>query len=368
MNSILKEVKEYIIKNNIPFKDICVSYECFPKYINQAILNKIREIKGIGYDLGSSTYILSFDKNNNLYLLVNDSEGYTNLIIADTPIYPTKDIKYTQVPEIEIIEDACMLEYLSNERISVREMIDKEYKKLSPIEKVRLENNIINLLAKNKFNDLSKNNDNILNKVSYKEANKKTVKLITDYINYLDAYYEQDLEIDAEVGEGIYFNEPDADPRGRIINKNKYPEPKERVNEIIPFTDRYQFLESYPYLYADYAYSKAKGQIEYMNYLFEIGYHKYVLILEPYNGTKVTRIAVIESDKKPTIDEFNEYVRHYLELSTMELLEDPTVVRTFHTTLDTYKLTIDYAITGNNEKIINPYYKKRMKGIKEDSI
>ena len=123
MNSILDAVKAYIIKNDIPFKDISVSYSYFPKYFNQAVLNKIREIKGIGYDLGASIYTLSFDKNNNLYLLVNDSTGKENLVISNTRFDPTKEMRYVQAPEIEIIEDACMLEYLDKERIDIRELV-----------------------------------------------------------------------------------------------------------------------------------------------------------------------------------------------------------------------------------------------------
>lgn len=359
MNSILNMVDNYIKENNIPFKDITISYSYLPSYLNQAILNKIREIKGNNYDFGSTEYTFSYDENDNLYLIVHDSENMVNLIIANTKL-DLVDYKITVISEYKLIEEAIALKDLDEYRLVIRNMINNEYKTLSPIEKIKLENNIINSLAKNKINNSS------IDISTYNEELTNSANKINNYMSYLKDYYDKDMKEYSDKEEvGIYFSEPDSDYLGRKNEKNKYPKEYERVNEIIPFTARYHVLEKYPYIYSDYAYSDNYKEIEYMNYLYKLNETKYLLVMEPYNGIKFTRIAVINHEGEFTKEEFNNLVRHYLELSYIETIKDNSVVRPYHTTIETYEKVLDYAINGANPSKVNPYIKKKIKGVKE---
>ena len=195
MFSILNEVKEYIQMNGIPFNDIAISYSYFPNYFNQAILNHLRMLTGNNNEFGPSEYKLSFDKNGSMYLMVHDNTGKTNLCIANTMLNLGENIRYTLVPEVDIIEEACVLKYLDEQRLMIRDMINTNYDQLDTLSKVKLENNIINTLVKSKFKELSKDNINILDKVDYKKDIDTSIDKITWYINYLNDYYMEDLRL-----------------------------------------------------------------------------------------------------------------------------------------------------------------------------
>ena len=65
-----------------------------------------------------------------------------------------------------------------------------------------------------------------------------------------------------------------------------------------------------------------------------------------------------------TKDDFNDYVKYYLQLSFLDTLEEPSVVRSNHTSLTTYEKTIKYAITLNSEGLTNKNFKEKIKKIR----
>ena len=163
---------------------------------------------------------------------------------------------------------------------------------------------------------------------------------------------------------GIYFNEPDSDA---IIRRNPgkgSPQNKERNNPIIPANDRIDVLNSYHYIYRDFAYNDNNKEIKYINYLYRLSDNQFLLVMEPYNGTKYTKMAIIESGYIEQ-EQFNDLVRHYLELSYYDFDLSGNTIKTSHTSLETYEEIMDYAISGTNSKVTNVYFKDKMKRIKK---
>ena len=366
MYSILKEVDKYIKENGIPFKDVIVSYDYFPKHINQAILNAIRETQNERYDFGVPEYRISYDELGNIYMMVHDSTKRSNICISNERIMLDGNYSVHFITEDKIIKEACMLKHMDQERDIIRQMVHDTYKDLSMLDKVKLENNIINTLAKNNLEKLEKDNESIFDIVSYNEEITDSANKINDYIAYLNAYYMEDLrEKEAEMRmDGIFYMEPDSDT---VIRKGTSTPSKgshERVNQVMPADERIDVLEDYSYIYREFAYSTDKSQIDYMSYLYQIN-NKYILVMEPYNGIKHTKIAVIDANREITKDEFKKMVKYYLELSYKETLEEKSVIRCYHTTIDKYINDIHYTLTGENEKIIHPYFKSKIKTLKE---
>ena len=295
MFSILNEIKEYINISGIPFNNISINYSYFPPHYNQAILNHLRKLTGNNYDFGSAEYTLSFDKNGSIYLMIHDFHNKTNLCIANTRLNLEENIRITQVPEVDIIEEASALKLLDNERMLIRQMINTNYSNLSRLDRVKLENNIINTLILPKIRESIKNGEDIVEKALYNHELGTSVEKIIPYIDYLNDYYMEDLRLEEEENKmkGIYFNEPDSDA---IIRRNPgkgSPQNKERNNPIIPANDRIDVLNSYHYIYRDFAYNDNNKEIKYINYLYRLSDNQFLLVMEPYNGTKYTKLAII---------------------------------------------------------------------------
>lgn len=364
MYSILNEIDKYVKENGIPFKDIIISPEYLPKHINQVILDKIREIRGTRYDFATSDYRISYDKFGHLYVMVHDILGRNNLCISNHRIDLDGEYFVSFISEEELIKEACMLKQMDQERKAIREMIHKTYKDISMIDKVKLENNIINTLAKDRLNKLDNNGSLLIS--SYMDELVKSTNLITNYIAYLNEFYMEELKQkeDAMKMDGILYTEPDSDTIGRNSTGNLYKGAHERVNDVMPAEDRISSLEGYSYIYREFAYSKHKDQIDYMSYLYQNN-DKYILVMEPYNGIKHTKIVILNANREISKDEFKEMVRYYLELSYKETLAEKTVIRCYHTTIDKYINDLSYAITGENEQLIHPYFKGKVKTLKE---
>ena len=358
MFSILNEIKEYINKKGIPFNDISISYSYFPTYFNQAILNHLRKLTGARYDMGPSEYTLSFDKNGNIYLMIHDTTGKVNLCVTDTYLDIDDNIRFTSISEMELVKEALALESLDDERSMIREMINTNYSNLNNIEKVKLENNIINALA-------SKNTSEEV--TSYQRELVNSCNSIISYINYLNDYYMEDLRLEEEENkmQGIMYTEPDKDFNGKRKGGTPSPLIKERNNPIIPANDRISILNNYRYIYRDFAYTSSNREIEYLNYLYKIDTDKFLLVMEPYNGTKFTKMVIINTDKYISKEDFDRLVRYYLELSNRDFDYAGSTVKINHTSLDSFANKVDYAIVGANDKISNPYFVERMKKIKK---
>ena len=362
MISILNNIKEYIDMKGIPFDTISINYSYFPKYYNQAILNRLRKITGNHFELGPSNYTISFDKYGNIYLMIHDNTGKTNLCIANTTISLDSNLLISVIPEKEIMLEAKILKDLDRERKLFKNMINNKYQGLNAQDKVNLENNIINTLVNSMVPDVSYD----LVKESMRKDVIESTNNIISYIDYLNQRYMEEVKLEEDNSmKGIMFIEPEKDYNGKRVLGNTNTISKERNNPLIPANDRISILNNYKYIYRDYAYTSSNKEIEYLNYLYKIDSDKYLLLMEPYNGNKFTRMAIINTEGYISREDFDVMVRKYLELSNREFDYVGNTVKISHTSIEAYSKKIDYAIMGVNDKINNPYFVERVKKIKK---
>lgn len=375
MYSMLREIDKYIKENGIPFNGVVFSYKYFDPYLDQAITNKIRNICGDHFNTGCLKYTLKYDEDGNLCLIATSDNGKSTLIIYDRKSTDRVSFpgKYYACSEKEIVEEAAMLKYLEKDRLLIRNRIYEMYPDISLTDRVKLEYKLMNDLVYSMFKDFRSKGEHILSKVHYRDLYVIDTHNIIDYLEYLNDRYQIELKEEKEKEEehkrmdGVCYSEPLCDmvPRKNTDSVTYSVGSREKVNPIISFDDRYHTLEKYPYVYREYAYTTDRKEITYMNYLYNIGVNKYLLVMEPYNGTKYTKMAIFESEKEITRERFVELIKYYLQLSYADGLEEKTLIRSNHTTIDTYNKIIDYAIVGANNGLSNEYFMGKVRRLKE---
>ena len=388
MYSILREINKYMEKKGIPFKGVTFSYDYLDPYLDQAIKNKLNSISEDRYNTGCQEYTLKYDENNNLCLIAKKYKGNTILVIYDSD--KTKRValpgKFHAIAEKDIIKEAAMLKYLEQDRLLIRNRLYEINPNIGLIDRVKKENELIKDLANILFKELKEERDKAIDKTEYKDLltiiiektnyNNLLTKETEEIINYIDYLFKDYLysldyikkqEEEHKRMDGICYREPDSEsvPRKKPDKITYDYTSREKKYQIIPFAERNAVLEKYPYVFRDYAYTSDKKEISYMNYLYNIGNNKYILIMEPQNGTKYTKIAVIESNNI-TREEFINKIRYYLQLSYVEGLEERTLVRSNHTTIETFKKNMEYIILDANNGLGNEYFKKRIRGLKDN--
>ena len=135
----------------------------------------------------------------------------------------------------------------------------------------------------------------------------------------------------------LSFEAPEVGSSGIIRNNNTDSTgTRERVNSILPLDDRVNILESYNYMYVGYAFSNGydtnnqRGrELQYLNYLYNLGNNKYALVMEPYSGTSHTKIMIFESMEEITKDMFSK-IDFYESLWG----DNPSVYRDYDKTKD----------------------------------
>lgn len=363
MYSMLKEIDKYIKKNGIPFDKVSFSYTYLPPYVNYVIVEKLRGLNDNNYfELGDPFYEISYDKNGYIYLIARSSIDNTSIVITNTDKLEL-DFKSTVIKESRILEEACFYKSLYYYRKKVEEKVSKY--NITRIQRINLINKLLREEKNKKYKESVRNNDSILNRVDYKTPMLLATKKIIDYINYLNEEYQESLieYIEEEnIGEILKIGYTEPTGEGLETYTDMYSENNnyERINPIISASSRIEHLESFPYIYRGYAYNKTSNkEISYVSYLYNIGGSKYILILEPYNGTKYTKIIVLN---KENIDkeEFKNYVRKYLEMNTVEYLDDKSAIRTSHTTKKKFIETINYSLLGVSNKELNPILKQKI--------
>ena len=366
MFSFLTEIDKYIKKNNIPLKRLEFSYTYLPDYINQAILNEMRKVTK-HFEFGTPSYELIYDNNHNLCLLVKDINGENTTIFANNEIKPSFNYRTINRSEKDLIKNACALKYFEERRQKIRKLIEEKYSDYPKLEKNKCEYRLMQELIKKHCYKNQRFYDIITNKTDYETPLMDSVEKITSYIDYLyDISKIKKIELPKkEVNNGICYHEPEKELTFRKSPVYTFGPSRERINEVITTDLRFQVLESFPYLHRNYAYDNFNKEINYMAYMYHIGENKYIIIMEPYNGTKYTKIVGINDDKEMTKEKFNNYVKYYLELSKRKSLDDDKIVRISHTSLSQYEKKIRYAIIYLDSELCSNYYKEKIKKLRE---
>lgn len=372
MYSMLEKIDKHIREKGIAFNSITFNYSYLSDSLNQAILNEIRNIQSQDsykgkFDFGCEYYTLTYDNNDNLCLLATCHKNKDKIAIVQEGTVLNIGYPLMVISEDKLIKKACAIEYIRPTIEKIKDRFDKENVSNNLLDRVKYNyysmDTLVNLIIDDK-------NLNLFEKVNYKEIMEDITKKIIDYIDYLNDIYQSELKDDEKelLMEGISYIEPDAD---HIIRKNNGLSSSnngERINMVISANDRMELLNSYPYLYREYAYSNNSKEINYLNYLYNLGNGKYVLIMEPYSGIKYTKIAIIDREDEITKEDFISLVRYYLQLSHLQINDDKSVIRCGHTSFETFKNVIQYSVVGVCENMTNEIFKKKIKGLKEKNI
>ena len=138
MYSILDKVDKYMKENDVPFDTIVFDKKMWPYYLNEAILYIIRKYSGAYFDSGCDEYIISYDKDGKIYLLVQDRIKKTKLLINDIGV-ANVDFKYLGISEERVIAMAHLFKYLNNDINSAKNaIIAKDVSELSKNRRVCL--------------------------------------------------------------------------------------------------------------------------------------------------------------------------------------------------------------------------------------
>ena len=367
MFSFLNEIDKYIKENKIPLKSIEFSYTYLPSFINQAILYKLRKVSD-NFEFGCATYELRYDKNGNLCLVAKNNDKSESVSIINKDCNANIARKTVTYNEEKLIREACMLRYFDNIRQKIRRIIEKDYSNYPKIEKIKCEYYTMNDFINQKRHTDPKLYHDITNKVEYTTPLMDSVELITSYIDHIyDASIVKPQPIiKKEENKGISYREPEKDePLERNAPNFTFGPSKERINDIIATDVRFSVLESFPYIYRDYAYNVFNKEINYMAYMYHIDTESYIIIMEPYNGTKYTKIVGIYDPEEMTKEKFDSYVKHYLELSKHKSLNDDKIVRISHTSFTQYERKMKYAIAYLQDELCSNYFKTKIRKLRE---
>ena len=367
MFSFLNEIDKYIKENKIPLKRILFSYTYLPNYINHAILYEIRRFTD-DFELGCSTYELMYDKNGNLCLLVRDSANRKKIAFAMDEKTISLGFKVVKRSEKRLIKDACMLRYYDEYRLRIRKAINKDYGDYPEIEKIKCEYRLMYQLICKKYREEPEFYHGIINKVDYITPLMDSVEKITSYIDYVYdiSTIKPEPVVKKETRQGISYREPEKEVLiERSAPNFTFGPNKDRINDVIATDLRFSVLESLPYVYRDYAYNVFNKEINYMAYMYHIDSDRYIIVMEPYNGTKYTKIVGITDSEEMTKEKFDSYVKHYLELSKHKTLNSDNIVRISHTSFSQYERKIKYAIACLQDELCSNYFKTKIRKLRE---
>ena len=345
MYSFIEEINNYICDNGIPFKNISISSSYFPKYFNAAMLRELRFAVGKSFvDKEIDNYELVYE-NNILQLVVRSKNNHTVLVIFNKDLWFSYNGPSKKLFESNI---TTLAKYLENKEFEeIRSYIDSK-----------------GLTGRY-----------TLEPTNFDEAMKESSKKCIEYIAYLNEMYIEKLKEERDNKTiSLSFSSPDVGYTGVSRNNNqKYSCARERVNSILPIDDRIGVLESYDYMYVGYAFSndfdtnnKKGRELEYVNYLYNLGNNKYALVMEPYSGTSYTKIMIFESIDEISKDMFSKLVKDTLELSSSDITNRANIIRTTHTTMNTFESLIGYVVKNSNTAtLLSGYTKGKIRDLKK---
>lgn len=350
MKSFVERIDEHIRKEGIPFNQIVIPESYLPTYINYAILQIFNKYvdKGDKYLLWPKEYTLEYDSGNRLCLKgVLDKGKDVILIFGNTDFYTgrTKDFG-RKVSDLDLYDYALILKQFESVRERVYREIDKKYGKNISIKE---RNNIRYESMKDFY--LSKYYEygsNIRKIISLEDELDKSVDKILSYIDYLNELYQKDIEsYRNEKMVYISYEEKENTEHKKVV-RTGMTTGKERKNEVISMEDRREVLEGYDYDFFGIATASNKMKKDYYCYLYKDFEGRSILVLEPYCGTKYTKVIYLDT-KDLSKEEFREICTKALELSNEDTFNYDNIIRLSHTTLDKFNSNMGRILHNANE-------------------
>lgn len=338
MYSILNKIEKYAANYGVPFKSIYVSSSYFPEYFNRIVLRELNKKTGYGeLRKNISEYIIDFSNDGKIRLMTYAYNGLTRVVI-----FPTGESIDYKVMGMKLSESDILEEVENLEKEAMSEIIN--------IIRVKGLTGRINISSNSLDSELD-----------------RCANMCINYIDYYNKYYQNMLKDEiCEEKSMIKFCQPVTSTIIRSIRVVNGVSCTERVNSILPVDERKQILESYDYLYSGYAYSKCNRDIEYLNYLYDLGDNKYALVMEPYSGNSATKIRII-NEEEMSREMFENLTRDSLNLSFEELCRRKDIVRLYHSTMDNFDNKLSLVLKGvvksnntSNDRLILEKVKKGM--------
>lgn len=303
MKNFLEQIKQHIESNGIPFKNIFISANYFPKEFNEAAVNKLR---GNSKNVSEITNYQIYYENGQIYLIATAENNISKLIILESNFKYNDELYLIQgfkTQEFHIIHEANrILEY---NYINAKKLL-YNHKLLDSVNIEPLQ-----------INDLLD----------------KTAKDIKDYIDYLNNYYNENIKKNSN--HEIIFASKEAANTGITRTTPTYTGiKKERKNPIIPLDERNEiFMEQNP-VYQLYA-KDLNNRDDHVCYVYENeNINKYIVIMEPVKGISSTKAIAVDNLDEEFIDKT---VKDILEIPPHELSSKKIVIILNHTTKEKFK-------------------------------
>ena len=374
MYPLLSNINKYVEENGIIKSAIYINAKRLPKYIVQVAVNELSKTGDAC--MIDDTCILAYDKEGKLSLILTFNDGTKRLVITDSkePLhFPDKNFKFSKMRSDTVYKKAKKLEYIdfivnssfddiySKYIMKYRNKIAQSTTKEGRDKAIKMYNyktrevksilrDEINILIDNghikEFKTMVSSVDHELS--LFEEAAKQ-------YISYLNNEHLNIMK-----NECIYFDK-DKTHNTKVKSHSGQVHNDGRKNSILPFEFREEAIKVLkPTMIV-------KGQenvvddkvisasdVVYYSYLVDLGNNEYKLIIEPFNGTKYTKVAYFTYDGEMSYDKFKEIVTDYLTMSEKEVIDSKSMIRLGHTSDENYLASVWYTVTRDNELKVNP--------------
>ena len=377
---LLRNVDRYVKENGIAAQEVYVSTNRLPVALKEAAIRELSKT-GIEYKL-DNLFIVSYDNNGNLSLILTFNDAKTNLLITDTPenlVFPNAGFRYTRIKSDKIFRKAQQIEWVNKkEYLSYEKLYDKymkkyeEYLAKATTEEDRENRKQLVFRKKNEFKSLLRDQLELLsggkepeidldNKTLFNKQLKSLESVIEQYISYINKETIERVKEESQ-SEVVYFTpeEPEGNIRrnGKPIGKALV---KDRKNYVIAANYRFYILNELEPIFSKVAIPSVKTKVYgendyeddvdnmYSCSLFSLGNDEYKLVMEPFNGIKYTKVANFIYRGEITDDVLISIIRKFVSLNTEHILQSDSIIRIGHTSPETYYNEIRYAILGDKK-------------------
>lgn len=355
----LNRIDDYIRINGIPFRNFVINSNYLPKYFNYAILNKIRNSGTSTFDMFiPSYYTLAYDEDNCLYLEAIGCDGRTRVVVYssdDNKQLINSSIVGYKVTDGTLYKSGCIMKYNSNMRDVIKNRVKMDYPSLGLTSKMRIFHSLMNDIYDTTYKRVGKK---IYDLADYSSEMNMATDRIISYIDYLNVSYKNDLmEYDRERMVSINYIPSLGD---KIVRKNSYigNSNRERVNDILPVSDRVKVLTSFDYKFYCLASDYSSNKTDYYCYLYVDYEDNYIMVMEPSSGSSYTKVVYLDN-RDYSKDDFALVCRGYLELSSSEEISTNRMIRFNHTNIVDFESNLDLVISGTLKDKKKDYDKNR---------
>lgn len=362
----LNRIDDYIRNNGIPFKSIEISSDYLPKYFNHAILCALRDSGSFTFDMfAPEKYVLDYDSDNNLYLEAVGSDGRTKILIYSSLDYArgisSKEVGY-KTSDGYLYRKGCLIKYNMKRQKEIMNVLNETYSYKELKDKVKA----LHKLMRDVYDECYEQYGNgIYSLADYSKEMDMAADNIIAYIEYLNICYKEDLEeYNNKRMVAIKFIPALADTISRKSGNGRGT--RERVNSILPVDDRVKVLDTFGYKYCCTASPYDSNNTDYYCYLYDTFDSTPILVMEPYCGTKYTRVVYLDKCDYSK-EEFALLCKKYLELSNNESYETNRVVRFNHTDIGDFEDNLELVINGSSKGMRKDYEKcKRLAKVRNN--